>query len=82
MIGRVTGSLLVGEMLMVDLRGTRIGRRFAEWRFAESHHSRNEKPHLPLRAIKVDLPWDTYQYSDALDLHVESAEKAEPNLVK
>ena len=34
--------------------------------------SRSEKPHLPLRAIKFDLPWDTYRHSDALDLHYEN----------
>ncbi len=34
--------------------------------------SRTEKPHLPLRAIKFDLPWDTYRHSDALDLHYET----------
>jgi hypothetical protein len=31
-----------------------------------------EKPHLPFRAIKFDLPWDTYRRSAALDLHVET----------
>ena len=34
--------------------------------------SRSEKPHLPLRAIKFDLPWDTYRHSYALDLHYET----------
>lgn len=33
---------------------------------------RSEKPHLPLRAIKFDLPWDTYRHSYALDLHYET----------
>ncbi|XWW44672.1 hypothetical protein JYG30_18200 [Fibrella sp. USSR17] len=28
-----------------------------------------ERPHLALRAIKFDLPWDTYRHSYALDLH-------------
>lgn len=28
-----------------------------------------EKPRLALRAIKFDLPWDTYRHSYALDLH-------------
>ncbi|MBK5272520.1 MAG: hypothetical protein JJE22_16075 [Bacteroidia bacterium] len=32
-------------------------------------NSRNEKPFLPLRAVKFDLPWDTYRHSYALDLH-------------
>ena len=30
---------------------------------------KTEKPHLALRAIKFDLPWDTYRHSYALDLH-------------
>ena len=34
--------------------------------------ARTEKPHLPLRAIKFDLPWDTYRHSYALDLHYET----------
>ncbi len=32
----------------------------------------NEQPHLPFRAIKFDLPWDTYRHSYALDLHSET----------
>ncbi|GAB4021070.1 glycoside hydrolase family 20 zincin-like fold domain-containing protein [Spirosoma koreense] len=31
--------------------------------------TRSERPHLPFRALKFDLPWDTYRHSDALDLH-------------
>jgi hypothetical protein len=34
--------------------------------------NRTEKPHYPLRAIKYDLPWDTYRHSPALDLHLET----------
>ena len=34
--------------------------------------SRSESPHYPFRAIKFDLPWDTYRHSDALDLHYET----------
>ncbi|MBN8824494.1 MULTISPECIES: glycoside hydrolase family 20 zincin-like fold domain-containing protein [unclassified Spirosoma] len=34
--------------------------------------SSSEKPHLPLRAIKFDLPWDTYRHSYALDLHYDT----------
>lgn len=30
---------------------------------------RREQPYLALRAIKFDLPWDTYRHSEALDLH-------------
>ncbi|HXB94458.1 MAG TPA: cupin domain-containing protein, partial [Puia sp.] len=30
------------------------------------------KPHFPLRAIKFDLPWDTYRHSYALDQHVST----------
>jgi hypothetical protein len=31
--------------------------------------SKTEKPFLPFRAIKFDLPWDTYRHSYALELH-------------
>ena len=31
--------------------------------------SKTEKPFLPFRAIKYDLPWDTYRHSYALELH-------------
>ncbi len=32
----------------------------------------SEKSNLPFKAIKYDLPWDTYHRSSALDLHVET----------
>ncbi|HSU29271.1 MAG TPA: hypothetical protein VLJ68_12880 [Chitinophagaceae bacterium] len=35
----------------------------------EDIRSRKEKPFLPFRAIKFDLPWDTYRHSTALSLH-------------
>ena len=38
----------------------------------EKIKSRSDKPHYQLRAIKFDLPWDTYRHSDALDLHYET----------
>ena len=31
-----------------------------------------EKPNYSLRAVKFDLPWDTYRHSYALDLHMET----------
>ena len=31
--------------------------------------TKKEKPFLPFRAIKYDLPWDTYRHSYALELH-------------
>ncbi|MBA2761069.1 MAG: hypothetical protein H0U39_03745 [Segetibacter sp.] len=34
--------------------------------------SRSESPHLPFRAIKFNLPWDSYRHSQALDLHTET----------
>lgn len=34
--------------------------------------SKHESPHYGFRAIKFDLPWDTYRHSDALDLHYET----------
>lgn len=33
---------------------------------------KSEAPRLPFRAIKYDLPWDTYRHSYALDLHSET----------
>ena len=33
---------------------------------------RSESPNLPFRAIKFDLPWDTYRHSYALNLHQET----------
>lgn len=33
---------------------------------------KTEKPFLPFRAIKYDLPWDTYRHSYALALHDET----------
>lgn len=38
----------------------------------ETVKGRSEKPDYTLRAIKFDLPWDTYRHSDALDLHYET----------
>ena len=34
--------------------------------------TRSEGPHLPFRAVKFNLPWDTYRHSQALDLHGET----------
>ncbi|HEY3406130.1 MAG TPA: glycoside hydrolase family 20 zincin-like fold domain-containing protein [Ohtaekwangia sp.] len=33
---------------------------------------RSESPRLPFRAIKFDLPWDTYRHSYSLDQHQET----------
>ncbi len=33
---------------------------------------RSESPNLPFRAIKFDLPWDTYRHSYALNQHQET----------
>lgn len=35
-------------------------------------HNKSEQAHYPFRAIKFDLPWDTYRHSEALDLHYET----------
>lgn len=54
--GMIYGSLALAE----DLRnGTRL----------EAVQLKGEKPHYLFRAVKFDLPWDTYRHSDALDLH-------------
>ncbi|MGC9363889.1 MAG: hypothetical protein ACP5FZ_04890 [Fidelibacterota bacterium] len=39
--------------------------------------ARKETAKLPFRAIKFDLPWDTYRHSYALDLHQETCAKPE-----
>src|SRR4028118_1628504 len=57
--GMIYGSLSVAE----DVRnGTRL----------ENIKPRSEKPNYALRAVKFDLPWDTYRHSLALDLHYET----------
>lgn len=57
--GMIYGSLSVTE----DLRnGIRL----------EKIKPRSEKPHYSLRAVKFDLPWDTYRHSYALDLHLQT----------
>ncbi len=57
--GMIYGSLSLAEEL-------RNGNRL------EALKSRSEKPHHSFRAIKFDLPWDTYRHSDALDLHYQT----------
>ena len=57
--GMIYGSLSLAEEV-------RNGQRL------ESIKSRSEKPNYSFRAIKFDLPWDTYRHSDALDLHYET----------
>jgi hypothetical protein len=57
--GLIYGSLSVAE----DIRnGIRL----------EKLQSRKEQPHYSLRAVKFDLPWDTYRHSYALDLHYQT----------
>lgn len=57
--GLIYGSLSVVEELKNGVRLTQLT-------------NRREQPHLPFRAIKFDLPWDTYRHSDALDLHYDT----------
>jgi hypothetical protein len=56
--GLIYGSLILAENI-------RNGIQLA------SVKTSGEKPKLALRAIKFDLPWDTYRHSNALDLHGE-----------
>jgi hypothetical protein len=57
--GMIYGSLSVAE----DIRnGVRL----------QDIKARSEKPNYSLRAVKFDLPWDTYRHSYALDLHMET----------
>ncbi|MES2647958.1 MAG: hypothetical protein V4717_13850 [Bacteroidota bacterium] len=57
--GIIYGSFAVAEAIS---NGTRL----------ENITSIHEKPNYPLRAVKFDLPWDTYRHSLALDLHMET----------
>ena len=57
--GVIYGSLAVAEDIRNGIRLERI-------------KPKKEKPNYSLRAIKFDLPWDTYRHSDALDLHLET----------
>lgn len=57
--GVIYGSLTLAEHL-------RNGNKL------EAVKPRTETAHYSLRAIKFDLPWDTYRHSDALDLHYET----------
>ncbi len=57
--GLLYGCLALGE----DLRnGTTL----------PTIKARQEKANLPFRAIKFNLPWDTYRHSQALDQHWET----------
>lgn len=57
--GLIYGSLSLAE----DLRNG-MALQQTKWK--------SERPHYPFRAIKFDLPWDTYRHSYALDLHGET----------
>ena len=57
--GMIYGSLSIAEEVR---NGARL----------ENIKPRNEKPNYSLRAVKYDLPWDTYRHSYALDLHYET----------
>jgi hypothetical protein len=57
--GLIYGSLSIAEELRNGITLQKI-------------KSRSESPKLPFRAIKYDMPWDTYRHSYALDLHSET----------
>lgn len=58
--GMIYGALALAEAVR---SGTPLG----------SVEATEQKPHLPFRAIKFNLPWDTYRPSSALDQHRETA---------
>ena len=58
--GMIYGALAVAEQLRNGVRLQDV---------VASH----EKPNLPFRAIKFNLPWSTYRPSSALDQHYETA---------
>jgi len=57
--GLIYGSLALAEAVANGQALTRV------------RHSTGQ-PHLPFRAIKFDLPWDTYRHSYALDQHLST----------
>ncbi|WP_026461576.1 glycoside hydrolase family 20 zincin-like fold domain-containing protein [Adhaeribacter aquaticus] len=57
--GLIYGSLAIAEDLG---NGTAL----------QNIKAASEKPNLPFRAIKFDLPWDTYRHSYSLDQHYET----------
>jgi N-acetyl-beta-hexosaminidase len=57
--GLLYGSLTIAEDLRNGIALQKI-------------EAKSEKPKLPFRAIKYDMPWDTYRHSLALDLHSET----------
>jgi hypothetical protein len=57
--GMVYGGLTIAEEVRNGIR-------------LENIQPRSEKPNYSLRAVKFDLPWDTYRHSYALDLHEET----------
>ncbi|QMU27528.1 glycoside hydrolase family 20 zincin-like fold domain-containing protein [Adhaeribacter radiodurans] len=57
--GLIYGSLSVAEALRNGTKLTDV-------------KAQSESPKLPFRAIKFDLPWDTYRHSYSLDQHIET----------
>ena len=57
--GLVYGSLSLAEAIQNGVPLNKIG-------------ATAEQPNYTLRAVKFDLPWDTYRHSHALDLHMET----------
>src|ERR1700761_8744857 len=58
-VGLIYGCQSIAEDLLNDVTLQQI-------------KAKSEAPHFPFRAIKFDLPWDTYRHSDALDLHYQT----------
>lgn len=54
--GLIYGTLSVAEALLQGTSALKLS-------------THRERPHLPFRALKFDLPWDTYRHSYALDQH-------------
>ncbi len=61
--GDETGLIYGGLSITEDLRNSVS---------LKNIKARSEKPKLAFRAIKFDMPWDTYRHSYALDLHSET----------
>jgi hypothetical protein len=61
--GDFTGIIYGALSLAEDIRDSRS---------PATLQSKSESPQYTFRAIKYDLPWDSYRHSEALDLHIET----------
>lgn len=64
-------SIIAGDQSGLIYGGLSIAEDLRNNIALQNIKAKSEKPKLPFRAIKFDMPWDTYRHSYALDLHGE-----------